>query len=180
MGDIYLDATGSDDQSNKIKGTPVEYDKATVTGTDFMVDKDDLPGITKENVLSDYAKAEAKVDESPVAVKDITDSEMIALRKTTSGNSTDITLVNGIYNGVKTTVKATVFDNATKPQTDNNNKISQIGSNDFSVARGSSPLTKEDVIKYGNVTVLTDGENVKGNYTITDEDLNKLNDAINS
>lgn len=178
VGDIYLDATGSDDQSNKIKGTPVEYDKATVTGNDFMVDKDDLPGITKENVLSDYSKAEAKVDESPVAVKPITDSEMTALKNTMSGNSTDITLVNGIYNGVKTTVKATVFDNATKPQTDKNNKISQIGSNDFSVARGSSPLTKEDVIKYGNVTVLTDGENVTGNYTITDEDLKKLNDAI--
>ena len=178
VGDLYLDATGSDDHTDKINGTPVGYDNATVEGNDFMVAKKDLPSMTSDKIIKDYSKAEATVDDINVDVKPIADDEITTLKKADTGDSVDITLVNNIINEKTDKVKATVYDKATPPAADKNGKTSQIGSNDFTILKGSTPLTIDDVVQYGKVTVLTDGENAEANYTINEKDLNKLNDAV--
>lgn len=179
VGDIYLDATGSDDQTNKIKGTVVEYDGASVTGNDFMVAKGTLSTITSDAIINKYSRAVAKIEDGASGtVKDISDDEINTLKGKKAGESSEITLVNSKYPGITDTVTATVFDNATDPALDKNSKTSQIGSDNFTVLQGSGPLGLEDVVEYGNVTVITDGKKATGNYTIDNNELVKLNEAI--
>ncbi|MCR5701119.1 MAG: hypothetical protein K6G76_03120 [Lachnospiraceae bacterium] len=176
-GEVYVSVKGADDNGEKIDGTDVIASGATITGNNFMISETDAENVTSDKVrTSSLAKATSD-GTNPTTVKDVASSELEVLKKTKEGESANLTLVNGSNETVKTTVKATVFDNVT---TSGDGKR-QIGSNDFSVKASTSNLNANDIINRGLVTVLQDGvKDTTATYTVNGSDLGTLNGKINS
>lgn len=185
LGGIYVDADNSDDLSDKVEGTIVEAPNATVSGYDFIIPRDVSKNAT-DAIVKTYSSASATIDGTTATdVKEVTDDEITMLKKLARDMSMDIVLVNSLNSDVKTTVKATIYDNASGPQ-EKDGKICQIGSNNFSVPGGSAApvVTADDILNKGKVTSLEDGTVVgsftldKGRYEVNAGDLANLNTQV--
>jgi hypothetical protein len=176
IGDLYVDAAGSDDYSKKVSGSPVLG--PTVEGNNFMISVAEASKATDASVKK-YSKASATVDgTTATGVSNISATELDTINKAKKGDSVDVTLVNGSDTTVKKTVKATVYDNVSEP-TVTGGVTSQIGSNNFYVPGKSGDKDTGFVVTNGKVTVLKDGDVATDtDYEIAKTDLDRLNKAI--